>query len=92
YMLSHPEEYLDRVGLVQPTNALMASDTFLSTPYAEVFAQDMERGNIVYFAENSSRMQELIKEAVEAVMLSGESPEKALASLRVKAQELLDQQ
>ncbi len=46
----------------------------------------------MYYAEDSARMQELVKEAVEAVMLSGESPEKALASLKVKAQELLDQQ
>lgn len=92
YMLSHPEEYLDRIGLTQPTKALMASKTFLSTPYADVFAADMERSHIVYYAEDSARMQELVKEAVEAVMLSGESPEKALASLKVKAQELLDQQ
>jgi multiple sugar transport system substrate-binding protein len=91
-MLSHPEEYLERVGLVQPTKALMSSETFLGTPYADVFASDMEKGHIVYYAEDSAKMQELIKEAVESVMLSGVSPEKALSSLKVKAQELLDQQ
>jgi multiple sugar transport system substrate-binding protein len=52
----------------------------------------MEKGHIVYYAEDSAKMQELIKEAVESVMLSGVSPEKALSSLKVKAQELLDQQ
>jgi multiple sugar transport system substrate-binding protein len=92
HMLSHPEEYLERVGLVQPTKALMSSETFLGTPYADVFASDMEKGHIVYYAEDSAKMQELIKEAVESVMLSGVSPEKALSSLKVKAQELLDQQ
>lgn len=69
----------------------MASDTFLSTPYADVFADDMERGHIVYYAENSARMQDLIREAIESVMLSGVSPEQALSSLKVSAQELLDQ-
>ena len=92
YMLSHSEEYLNEVGLVQPTKALMNSEVFKNTPYADVFASDMEKGHIVYYAENSAKIQELIKEAVEGVMLSGIEPEKALASLKVKVQEVLDQQ
>ena len=92
FMLSHPEEYLTEVGLIQPTKKLMASETFAGIPYADVFASDMEKGNIVYYAENSAKIQELIKEAIEGVMLTGIAPEKALASLKVKAQEVLDQQ
>lgn len=92
YMLSHSEEYLTEVGLIQPTKELMASETFAGIPYADVFAADMAKGNIVYYAENSAKIQELIKEAVEGVMLSGIAPEKALASLKVKAQEVLDQE
>jgi len=92
YMLSNSEEYLTEVGLIQPTKELMASDTFAGIPYADVFAADMAKGNIVYYAENSAKIQELVKEAVEGVMLSGIAPEKALASLKVKAQEVLDQE
>ncbi len=92
YMLSHPEEYLTEVGLIQPTRALMASKTFSDMPYAQVFADDMARGSMVYYGENSAKIQELIKEAVEGVMLGGIEPEKALASLKVKAQEVLDQE
>ena len=92
FMLSHSEEYLTEVGLIQPTKALMSSETFKSIPYANVFADDLAKGHIVYYAENSAKIQELIKEAVEGVMLSGIAPEKALASLKVKAQEVLDQQ
>ena len=92
YMLSHPEEYLTEVGLIQPTKALMSSKTFSDMPYAQVFADDMARGSMVYYGENSAKIQELIKEAIEGVMLSGIEPEKALASLKVKAQEVLDQE
>jgi len=91
YMLSHSEEYLTEVGLIQPTKKLMSSETFASIPYADVFASDMAKGKIVYYAEDSAKIQELIKEAIEGVMLSGIAPEKALASLKVKAQEVLDQ-
>ena len=90
FMLSHPEEYLQKVGLIQPTKALMASETFKNTPYGDVFASDMEKGHIVYYAENSAKMQELLKEAIESVMLSGVEPAKALETLKTKAQELLD--
>jgi len=92
FMLTHSEEYLKEVGLIQPTKALMASKTFQEMPYSQVFAADMELGHIVYYAENSAKMQELVREAVESVMLSGVAPEKALASLKVKAQELIDEQ
>ena len=92
YMLSHPEEYLAEVGLIQPTKALMSSETFKNIPYGDVFADDLAKGHMVYYAENSAKIQELMKEAVEGVLLSGIAPEKALASLKVKAQEVLDQQ
>jgi len=90
YMLEHGEEYLEKVNIVQPTNALLNSSTYKNMPYSDVFAKDMERGHIVYYAENSAKLQELIKGAVESVMLSGVTPEKALATLRAEAQELLD--
>jgi len=91
FMLSHAEEYLTEVGLIQPTKKLMASETYKNIPYADVFASDMEKGHIVYYAENSAKMQELLKEAVESVMLSEVAPEKALATLKGKAQELLQE-
>ncbi|MCF7946287.1 MAG: extracellular solute-binding protein [Spirochaetia bacterium] len=90
YMLQHAEEYLKTVNIVQPTNELLNSSTYRNMPYSEVFTSDMERGHIVYYAENSAKLQELIKGAVESVMLSGVRPEKALANLRAEAQELLD--
>lgn len=92
YMLTHGEEYLQKVNIVQPTKALLSSETYTSMPYSDVFSKDLERGHVVYFGEESAKLQELIKGAVESVMLSGVAPEKALATLRAEAQELLDEQ
>jgi multiple sugar transport system substrate-binding protein len=89
YMLQHPEEYLETVGLIQATRTLMDSDIYKNMPYSKVFADDMEKGHVVYYAENSTKMNDLLKEAVESVMLSGVAPEKALATLKTKAQEIL---
>ena len=48
HMLRHSEEYLSKVGLIQPTVELMESDTFKAMPYSSVFKGDMERGHVVY--------------------------------------------
>ncbi len=90
YMLSHGEEYLKTVNIIQPTTELLESETYKNMPYSDVFSADMERGHVVYFGEESAKLQELIKGAVESVMLSGVAPQKALATLRAEAQELLD--
>ena len=91
HMLRPSEEYLSKVGLIQPTVKLMESATFKSMPVSNVFKGDMERGHVVYYGENSAKIQEHIRGAVESVMLSGISPQEALKNLRRKAQEALDE-
>ena len=92
YMLEHAEEYLKEVSLIQPTKALLASDTYRNIPFSDVFTKDFDRGHIVYYGAASAEFQTLIRSAVESVMLSGETPEKAVATLKRAAQELLDEQ
>ena len=92
YMLRHPEEFLSKVGLIQPTTKLMDSETFKAMPYSDVFKGDMERGHVVYYGANSAKIQQHIREAVESVMLAGDSPESALKKLRRRAQEALEEE
>jgi multiple sugar transport system substrate-binding protein len=91
HMLRHSEEYLSKVGLIQPTVKLMGSETFKAMPYSSVFKGDMERGHVVYYGENSAKIQDHIRGAVESVMLSGVSTQEALKNLRRKAQEALEE-
>jgi multiple sugar transport system substrate-binding protein len=92
YMLSHAEEYLEEVAIIIPTNDLLESETFKNYPYSDVFISDLEKSTVVYFSESSAKIQSLIKEAVESVMLSGRSSQDALNTLRRKVQEVLDDQ
>jgi multiple sugar transport system substrate-binding protein len=92
YMLGHSEEYLTKVGLIQPTIKLMESEAFKAMPYSAVFKGDMERGHIVYYGANSAKIQQSVREAVESVMLTGSSPQDALTKLRRKAQEALEEE
>jgi multiple sugar transport system substrate-binding protein len=45
----------------------------------------------VYYGENSAKIQDQIREAVESVMLAGASPEAAVEKLKRKAQEALEE-
>ncbi len=92
YMLSHGEEYLSEVNIIQPTKALMESETFKNMPYSDVFAADMERGHIVYYGASSTEIQSLLRTAVESVMLQGETPKNAYLKLKSSVQELLDEE
>lgn len=91
YMLSHGEEYLKEVNIIQPTTALLNSQTFKDMPYSKVFADDMNRGHIVYYAANSTAIQSAIGTAVQAVMLQNVSPESAYDTLKKTVQELISE-
>ncbi|MCL2834079.1 MAG: extracellular solute-binding protein, partial [Treponema sp.] len=78
FMLSHGEDYLREVNLVQPTYKLFNSDFFKSIPFSGVFAKDLEKGKLVYYAENSSAINDRMRAAVEAAMLLGEDSRSVL--------------
>jgi len=91
FMLSHSEDYLKQVNLVQPTYKLFESETFKAIPYSDVFVHDMERAKLVYYDDISSAVNDKFKAAVEAAMLQGEDPAKVLVSFRKAVQDLIDQ-
>ncbi len=91
YMLSHGEEYLTEVNIIQPTKALMESDTYKNMPYSDVFTKDFERGHIVYYGAASTEIQAQLRTAVEAVMLQNVDPYKAYQDLKKNVQEIIDE-
>jgi multiple sugar transport system substrate-binding protein len=92
FMLGHGEEYLTKTALVQPSKTLFDSATFKNMPYSAVFKADLQKANIVYYGANSLLINNLVKDAVESVMLQKTPPEKAVATLRTKVQQALDEQ
>lgn len=91
YMLSHPVDYLTKVGLVQPRKDLLASQEYQSIPYAEVFAADMARSHMVPLHPANAQFKILLTDIVKAVMLEGVSPEEALRTLKQRANEILEE-
>jgi len=92
FLLSHPDQYLEKVALVQPRKELIEGSLFKSMPYSDVFIKDLARAKPVYYGAASWQINELIKEAIESVMMSNTTPEAAVEKLTKSAQALLDEQ
>lgn len=92
FILSHPEDYLREVALVQPRTTLIESDLFKSMPYSNVFIEDLKRAEPVYYGAASWQINQLIGEAIESVMMSGVAPADAAAKLKSSAQAVLDEE
>lgn len=89
FMLSHPEDYLKEVGLIQPKKSLVDSPVFKQFPYAKVFMEDLEKSHIIPLHEKDPQIEQLLKEMVESVMLTKTTPEEALKTFKKKLAELL---
>ncbi|MBQ9238007.1 MAG: extracellular solute-binding protein [Treponema sp.] len=91
FMLSHPEDYLNEVALVQPRRSLIESDAYKNMPYSGVFLDDLARAEPVYYGAASWQINQLINEAIEEVMLNNVSPRTAAEKLKRSAQRVLDE-
>lgn len=91
YMLDHGNMYLEKVALTQPTKAVMDGEIFKSMPYSSVFKNDLARAHVVYHSGYSWRVNELIKAAVEVVMMNKADPAATAAKLKNEVQALVDE-
>lgn len=85
----HAEEYLTKVGLIQPLKTLMNGETYKSMPYSDVFSGDFARSHIVYYGKGAAEIQSAINSAVKSVMLQGTDPAAAYDALQKNVLEIL---
>ena len=85
----HAEEYLTKVGLIQPLTTLMNGDVYKNMPFSDVFSYDFSRSHIVYHGKNSASIQSQIDTAINNVMLQGVEPADAYKTLQANVLELL---
>ena len=84
------EEYLTKVGLIQPLKSLLEGEVYANMPYSEVFKSDFARAHILYYGKNSAIVQTAIDTAIKNVMLQGVSPEKAYETMQAAVLEALN--
>jgi multiple sugar transport system substrate-binding protein len=91
YMSSHVEEFLDQVGLTIPSKKLLDTEVYRNKKFADVFIEDMATANFVMTHESGPKIQEVLKEMVEDVMLSNVAPAQAARRGEEKINDILRQ-
>ena len=82
YMTQFAEEFFDRAGLLQASQAVLDSDTFKNHPYSDVFMADLARAPAIYYGDASPQIKQVLQDAVEAVMLQNREPAEVLVTMR----------
>ncbi|RKX75338.1 MAG: ABC transporter substrate-binding protein [Spirochaetes bacterium] len=89
YFTSHEEEFLDQVGLIIPSKKLLQTDVYRNKKFADVFIEDMRKSNFIMTHESGPKIQDVIKEMVEGVMLSNIPPAEAARRGKQKIDDIL---
>ncbi|MBE0479265.1 extracellular solute-binding protein, partial [Candidatus Aerophobetes bacterium] len=88
YMTNHAEEYMDVAALIQPKKSLLESEVFKKYPYADLFVEELAKSHPVIHHMGALKLEQLMKEAVESVMLTGADAKEALQRLERRANEV----
>jgi multiple sugar transport system substrate-binding protein len=91
YISSHAEEFLDQVGLTIPSKKLLDTAVYKNKKFSDVFIDDMAKSNFVFIHAKGPRIQEVIKEMVEGVMLTKVPPAEATRRGKEKIDDILRQ-
>jgi len=89
YFTSHEEEFLDQVGLIIPSKKLLQTDVYRNKKFADVFIEDMRKSNFIMTHESGPKIQDVIKEMVDGVMLSNIPPAEAARRGKQKIDDIL---
>jgi len=88
---SHSEEYLKAGGLLQPTNALLESDTYKNTPYLNVFIEDMKGTPYWPTHPLSFEIADVLTRAIQRSVMEEMSPQESLDQAKIEIDDLLKQ-
>jgi multiple sugar transport system substrate-binding protein len=91
YFSSHVEEFLAEVGLTIPSKKLLDTDVYKNKKFADVFIEDMATANFVMTHESGPKIQEVLKEMVEEVMLSNVASAEAARTGKLGIDDILRQ-
>jgi multiple sugar transport system substrate-binding protein len=91
YFSSHVEEFLDQVGLIIPSKKLLETAVYKNKKFADVFIADMAKANFVFVHASGPKIQDVLREMVEGVMLSKVAPADAAQKGKQKIDDILRQ-
>ncbi|HUB14583.1 MAG TPA: ABC transporter substrate-binding protein [Acetobacteraceae bacterium] len=91
FMLSKPDEWLGKVGFVQPVKGVEQSETAKNFPYFVVHMRDVSTGSWYLRSEYTNEITQALGRAIERVVYDGADPKASLDQAQAEAEKVLNQ-
>lgn len=78
FMLSNPEEWLQKASFIQPRVGLLESETAQSFPYIDVHLKDVETGTWYLRSVYTNEVVQIVGRAIERTIFQGVDPQTSL--------------
>jgi multiple sugar transport system substrate-binding protein len=89
FMLSKPEEWLAKVGLVQPVKGVSETEVAKKFPYFNVHIKDVQTGTWYIRSESVNEIAQAVGRAVDSVVYDGADPRGALDAAQATVEKVL---
>lgn len=90
FMTDHAADYFTNTGIWLGDSATLNSDATKAFPHWDVFAESYSRGFFLPPIVKSNEFSQVVSRAIQRVVLSGDTPEMALAQAQQEAQALFE--
>ncbi len=90
FMLAKPDEWLGKVGFVQPVKGVDQSDVAKNFPYFAVHMQDVSTGSWYLRSEYTNEITQALGRAIERVVYDGADPKASLDQAQAEAERVLN--
>jgi multiple sugar transport system substrate-binding protein len=89
FMLARPDEWLGKVGFVQPVRGVDQSAVARNFPYFDVHMQDVSTGSWYLRSEFTNEITQALGRAIERVIYDGADPKGSLDQAQSEAEKVL---
>jgi multiple sugar transport system substrate-binding protein len=89
FMLAKPEEWLGKVGFVQPVKGVDQSDVAKKFPYFDVHMRDVSTASWYIRSEFTNEIGQALGRAIERVIYDGADPKASLDQAQTEAEKVL---
>jgi multiple sugar transport system substrate-binding protein len=89
FMLAKPDEWLGKVGFVQPVKGVEQSDVAKNFPYFDVHMKDVATGSWYIRSEFTNEIGQALGRAIERVVYDGADPKASLDQAQAEVERVL---
>jgi multiple sugar transport system substrate-binding protein len=90
FMVAKPEEWLDKVGFVQPVKGVETSSVAREFPFYNVHMKDVSTGSWYIRSEFTNEITQSLGRAIERVIYDGADPKASLDQAQAEAERVLN--